>query len=60
VAYVLPGADVEPARRAILDYLEQRGVISTGRYGAWVYAAMEDALWDGLQAAKAIQDRRTG
>jgi len=58
VAYVLMGAAVEPARRSVLDFLDSKGVISTGRYGAWVYAAMEDALFDGIKAAKEIAHRR--
>ncbi|MFH1808672.1 MAG: FAD-dependent oxidoreductase [Pseudomonadota bacterium] len=55
VAYVLEGADVAPARRTILDYLRSRRVLSTGRYGAWVYAAMEDAILDGMQAAEQVK-----
>jgi protoporphyrinogen oxidase len=39
----LPGA---------LAYLERHGVFSVGRYGAWEYSAMEDALWQGRQAAE--------
>lgn len=54
VAYVLPGADVEPARLACLEFLQKNNILSTGRYGAWVYAAMEDALVDGMQAAKTV------
>jgi protoporphyrinogen oxidase len=33
-------------------YLEQHGIWSVGRYGAWEYSAMEDALWHGLTAAR--------
>ncbi|MBN2360432.1 MAG: FAD-dependent oxidoreductase [Deltaproteobacteria bacterium] len=58
VAYVLEGADVAPARRTILEYLRQQRVISTGRYGAWTYAAMEDAIVDGMNAAKQIAQWR--
>jgi protoporphyrinogen oxidase len=58
VAYVLPGAEVEPARQALLGYLDERKVLSTGRYGAWVYAAMEDALLDGMQADRWVRDQR--
>ena len=58
VAYVLPGAEVEPARLALLAHLREQRVISTGRYGAWVYAAMEDAIWDGMEAARQVQDWR--
>ncbi len=32
-------------------YLESCGIFSVGRYGAWEYSAMEDALWHGQMAA---------
>lgn len=32
-------------------YLERHGILSVGRYGAWEYSAMEDALWNGRVAA---------
>jgi protoporphyrinogen oxidase len=32
-------------------YLERHGILSVGRYGAWEYSAMEDALWHGRTAA---------
>ena len=35
-----------------LAYLEHHGIFSVGRYGAWEYSAMEDALWHGRQAAE--------
>jgi len=60
VAYVLEGADVAPARRSMLDFLLGQRVISTGRYGAWTYAAMEDAILDGMNAAKTIAQWRAG
>ena len=41
------------AKEAILPFLQQAGVASLGRYGAWVYASMEDAMWDGYQSARA-------
>lgn len=60
VAYVLPGADVEPARQKILNYLDRNKIHSTGRYGAWVYAAMEDAVIDGIETADLIGQWRRG
>jgi len=42
---VLPG---------ILRELESRGVHSIGRYGAWEYGTMEDALWQGMEASRRI------
>jgi len=44
-ARVLPG---------ILRTLEQRGVHAIGRYGAWEYAAMENALWQGMNVANGL------
>jgi protoporphyrinogen oxidase len=44
-ARVLPG---------VLRALEERGVHSIGRYGAWEYAAMEDALAQGMATARRI------
>ena len=44
-ARVLPG---------LLGELESRGVCSIGRYGAWEYGTMEDALWQGMEAAHRI------
>jgi protoporphyrinogen oxidase len=38
---------------AILDFLRHQGVTSTGRYGAWEYSSMEDAIRHGLEAAAA-------
>jgi protoporphyrinogen oxidase len=32
-------------------YLERHGIFSVGRYGAWEYSAMEDAMWHGRTAA---------
>lgn len=44
----------EHRRRAvpeILRFLAERGVLSTGRYGAWEYSSMEDAIRHGREAA---------
>ena len=32
-------------------YLARHGILSVGRYGAWEYSAMEDAIWHGMTAA---------
>ena len=34
------------------QYLERNRILSIGRYGAWEYSAMEDALWEGRRAAE--------
>ena len=33
------------------------GVMLAGRYGRWVYSAMEDAVLDGMRAAAAVRER---
>ena len=43
---VLPG---------ILKGLEERGVFSIGRYGAWEYSTMEDALYQGRRLARRLR-----
>jgi hypothetical protein len=35
--------------------LKQQGVVSSGRYGAWNYSSMEDALLMGRDAARRAQ-----
>lgn len=49
--YVVFDQHYFPAKDAIFPYLAGAGVHSLGRYGAWVYSSMEDALWDGHQYA---------
>jgi protoporphyrinogen oxidase len=53
-AYVIHDRFASEARRVLLGALEQRGVQMAGRYGRWEYAAMEDALWQGIEAAERI------
>jgi protoporphyrinogen oxidase len=55
--YVVFDRHYFPAKEAILPYLLDRQVHSLGRYGAWVYSSMEDALWDGYRYA---EDLATG
>ncbi len=50
--YVIFDEHYDPARAAVLPFLLQNGVCSTGRFGAWVYSSMEDALDDGIRAAR--------
>jgi protoporphyrinogen oxidase len=52
VAYSVQGAGENHARQVVLDYLRTVGVTSGGRYGAWYYSSMEDAVWDGMEAAR--------
>lgn len=41
----------------ILKALEELNIISTGRWGQWVYGGMEDALWQGYQTARLLNSR---
>lgn len=53
--YVIHDRHCARARDAILDHYEARGIRSIGRYGAWTYNSMEDAILDGLNAAQHIR-----
>jgi len=50
-AKVLPG---------ILEALASRGIHSIGRYGAWEYGTMEDALRQGMDAAALLRREPAG
>ena len=52
--YVVFDEHYFPAKQAILGHLQAHDVASLGRYGAWVYSSMEDALWDGYQFAQRL------
>lgn len=52
-AYVLYDPARAPALETIMPWLASAGIASIGRYGAWEYSAMEDAIRAGLRAAKA-------
>ena len=41
----------EDALATIHGYLESERIFATGRYGAWEYASMEDAILSGKQVA---------
>jgi protoporphyrinogen oxidase len=49
-AYVVYDAHRAGAVAVIQDYFKSHGIISTGRWGNWEYAAMEDAIWQGEAA----------
>ncbi len=40
---------------ALLPYLAQNGVESIGRYGAWKYSFMEEAIMDGKKCAEKLK-----
>jgi protoporphyrinogen oxidase len=49
-AYVVYDAHRSDAVATIQDYCRSQGIVSTGRWGNWEYAAMEDAIWQGEAA----------
>ncbi len=53
-AYVIHDFQHEKAVRLVQSYLTSQRVMSFGRYGAWNYSAMEDALLFGEQAAHQV------
>lgn len=57
-AYVIFDQHYESSRGLILDYLNQKGVITGGRWGGWGYGGMEDAMLDGKAAAEQILQKK--
>ncbi len=37
------------------QWCRDNDVVLAGRYGRWVYSAMEDAVLDGMQAAELVR-----
>ena len=50
-AYVVFDDRYQEARSLLVRFLEARRIFATGRYGGWVYNAMEDSLLLGKQVA---------
>jgi hypothetical protein len=46
-----------PIRDAAHAWLAERDILCAGRYARWEYAAMEDALWQGLEAVDRLAER---
>ncbi len=53
-AYVIYNAERPRALKTIFSFLKKQGIQSIGRYGAWKYSFMEEAILDGKKAAEAI------
>lgn len=53
-AYVIHDRDYAWVRERVLNALAGRSVHAVGRYGRWEYASMEDALWQGIEAAEHV------
>jgi len=54
-AYVIYDRYWARSRRALIDWLEQQGIFTAGRYARWEYAAMEDAIRQGAEAARSAR-----
>ncbi|MBI5694443.1 MAG: FAD-dependent oxidoreductase [Nitrospirae bacterium] len=52
--YVVFDAHLKTALPAITGWLASKGIRSIGRYGAWEYSGMEDAILEGRAAAEAV------
>ena len=50
-AYVIFDDAYEESTRAIHEWLQKIGILSCGRYGAWIYNSMEDSIIQGMEAA---------
>ncbi|MCK5797786.1 MAG: FAD-dependent oxidoreductase [Deltaproteobacteria bacterium] len=53
-AYVVFDEHYADATQTIHAYLESQRIFSRGRYGAWIYNAMEDSLLAGKKAAARV------
>jgi protoporphyrinogen oxidase len=53
-AYVVYDEYHEESVRCIISYLESRRIYPRGRYGSWIYNAMEDSLLSGKEVAELI------
>jgi len=49
-AYVVYDSHRTVSVDTILAWLKEQNIVSTGRWGRWEYAAMEDAIWQGAEA----------
>jgi len=44
---------------AVSKWSRKNNIFLAGRYGKWVYSAMEDAIIDGMDAASKILEVKT-
>jgi hypothetical protein len=49
-AYVVYDSHRTASVETIQAWLRGQNIVSTGRWGRWEYAAMEDAIWQGAEA----------
>ncbi|MCP4197392.1 MAG: NAD(P)-binding protein [Proteobacteria bacterium] len=55
-AYVVYDAAYSKSAPMILSWLERQRIFCAGRYARWEYAAMEDAIEQGVLAADTVKD----
>lgn len=53
-AYIIYDQHRQKALRTIFSFLKENDIQSIGRYGAWKYSFMEEAILDGKKAADSI------
>jgi protoporphyrinogen oxidase len=54
-AYVIYNKERLKALKVIFDFFKRNNIQSIGRYGAWKYSFMEEAILDGKKAAEYIE-----
>jgi protoporphyrinogen oxidase len=59
-AYVIYDHDRAGRLQVIQKFLDDHGIYSVGRYGAWEYSSMEDAILHGKRTADALLARVDG
>ena len=52
--YPIYDRNYKASREKIVKFLTDRGVMPCGRYGAWKYMSMEDAILDGRRIAEVL------
>jgi len=52
--YVVFDSHRAKAVPAIMEFLAEKGITSIGRYGAWEYSSMEEAVLEGKRAAESL------
>jgi UDP-galactopyranose mutase len=57
-AYVVPTTKSVEIVNMLLSSIQERGIISCGRFGAWKYLNMDEAILDGKFAAETVMSSR--